>query len=419
MAMAVTMLGPADALALSQKGIEYGLVWCIFPVGAALAQLTTGRLFAGRIKSSYGSIKSIGDIFVQKCGKSSGIIVGFFAFILAIAFSGVLILAGGQILYSFLGINKVFGMVLTAFIVGTYTAYNGMIDVMKTDRFQGILMGGMLLLLVGSMIYIGMSREIMISEVVIKENFYSEYNVFMIITMFLTYFFGELLLPPYLMRASVSKDEGAASRGFTLACFFLIGWYAIITLAGSIGNSILPDSQKSEDLILVSVARFFSQEHSFLHSLIGAFMFLGLISLIHSTFDSFLNNGAVSFSKDIVGNITTLDEKQELWLSQQATIAISFLGLVIAIWKNDLIDILFIGYTIWVPTILASLIWILYNKDKKLLQLSFWLGLVLGVTGWWLFEYMIKDTFPAIVAGLLVNFITIILIQRYKMRLKF
>jgi Na+/proline symporter len=151
-----------------------------------------------------------------------------------------------------------------------------------------------------------------------------------------------------------------------------------------------------------------------LYNLTGAFMFLGLISLIHSTFDSFLNNGAVSFSKDIVGKIIKLDDKQTLWLSQQATIAIAFLGLIIAIWKNDLIDILFLGYTIWVPTILASLIWILYNKDKKLQPLSFWSGLFTGGISWWLFEYVITDTFPAIVAGLTVNFGTILIVQRYK-----
>lgn len=410
--MAVTMVGPADALALSQNGLKYGLAWSIFPIGAALAQLVTGIFFASKVKESYGSIQSIGDIYIDKCSKSSSIVSGSIAFIQSIAFSGVLILAGGQVLQTFMGVEKIYGMILTALLVGGYTSYRGMVAVMKTDLFQGIFMGVMMILLIVACSIAIAHTSVDFKSILLTSSFNTDYNLSSILTMFLGYFLGELLLPTYIMRASVSESTTAASKGFIFASVILIFWYLLITFSGALGNIILPLGQQSEELILLSILRHYITVNTTAYYLMGGFVFLVFISLIHSTFDSFLNNGAISFSRDIVGKFVKLNDKQNLWLSQQATIGIAFLGLFIAIWKNDLIDILFLGYTVWVPTILASLIWILLNKGEKLKALSFWIGIIVGISFWILFEYIFKDTIPSTLIGLIMNYVAILIIQK-------
>ena len=414
--MAVTMVGPADALALSQNGLKYGLIWAIFPIGAALSQFVTGTFFAGRIKESFPQINSIGDIFSNRCDKSSSFAAGFIAFIQAIAFSGVLILAGGQVLETFAGIRKELGMIITALLVGGYTSFRGMLAVMKTDIVQGVFMGLLLLILIFSVIILSFETNVSFwDNMFIKPAFKEDYNTKLILTMFFGYFLGELLLPTYCIRASVSKDSNSAGKGFKIASLILVVWYILITYSGSLGQFILSGQRSANDeLIILDVIRFFTKPNTIIYNIFGAFAFLVFISLIHSTFDSFLNNGAVSFSKDMIGKIIKLKNNQELWVAKQATIAISVLGLFIAIWKNDLIDILFIGYTVWVPTILASLIWILLNKDKKLKSISFWIGLIVGISSWYLAEYSFQSFVPSILIGLILNYLTINILQKIK-----
>ncbi|MCK4346734.1 MAG: hypothetical protein KAX05_15730 [Bacteroidales bacterium] len=387
-AMAVTMIGPADALALSQNGLNYGIIWAIFPIGAALAQFTTGTLFASKIKLSFPKIKTIGGIFEIRCSKSSTVASGTIAFIQAIAFSGVLILAGGQVLETFMGLKKELGMIITALFVGGYTSYRGMLTVMKTDALQAFLMIGMLILLIVAIIMISMNINVEIwNEVIIKNEFKSDYNFKLILTMFFGYFLGELLLPTYCIRASVSKDNNAARKGFIYSSLILIIWYIIITCSGSLGQFVA-NRNVTDDIIILDVIRSLNFKSNIIINICGAFVFLVFISLIHSTFDSFLNNGANSFSHDILGKLLRLDSKQKDWLAKQATIGISVLGLAIAIWKNDLIDILFLGYTVWVPTILPSLIWIILKPNKQLSNQSFLGGFFSGVISWYIFEYI-------------------------------
>ena len=413
--MAVTMVGPADALALSQNGLKYGLIWAVFPIGAALSQFVTGTFFAKRIKDNFPNINTIGDIFTQKCSKSSSFAAGFIAFIQAIAFSGVLILAGGQVLETFTGLRKELGMIITALIVGGYTSFRGMLAVMKTDIVQGFFMGSLLLVLIitAAMLTFNTTTNFW-DDVFIKPAFRQDYDVKLILTMFFGYFLGELLLPTYCIRASVAKDSNAASKGFKLASLILICWYILITYSGSLGQYINSENRSANDeLIILDVIRYFTHQHTVIYNIFGAFSFVVFISLIHSTFDSFLNNGAVSFSKDMLGKLVKLTKNQELWVAKQATIAISVLGLIIAIWQNDLIDILFIGYTVWVPTILASLLWILLNKNNKLSSKSFWIGLIFGVLTWYIFEHVVQSFIPAILIGLVLNYLVILVSQKY------
>ena len=230
--------------------------------------------------------------------------------------------------------------------------------------------------------------------------------------MFFGYFLGELLLPTYVVRASVSKSDSTASKGFILASIILIVWYSLITFAGSVGELISSDNRiVTDNLIIVDVLRTLSPENAIVSNIFGAFTFLVFISLIHSTFDSFLNNGAISFSKDIISNYVKLDRSQELSISRQITLGISVLGLVIALTSDDLIDILFYGYTVWVPFVLAPLIWIILNKKKKLNSKSFWYGLLVGFVTWIIFRNIEFLLIPSILAGLISNYATIALSQ--------
>ena len=412
--MAITMVGPADALGLSEKGFLYGTIWAVFPAGAAIAQFISGRFFTGPIHENFSKLVSVGDIFKEKCGRTSAIIVGFVAFVQSIAFSGVLILAGGKILDTFLGVPMYIGVSMTALFVGGYTAINGMEAVMRTDKVQAVS-SGVIFLVIFIAAYLVFSSAPLSDDVQIvkKDAFSAQHDWSMIWRFLLVYFLGEMLLPAYIVRAKIAKSSDDASKGFMIASALLISWYVVITTAGSLSVIVLPnmDSPMGSD-ILLAIIRSATQEGSLWYKLLGALTFLAFLGLIHSTFDSFLNVGAVSFSRDVIGNLFGTSDKDQKWLAQRATLGIAAIGLLLAIWVNDLIDILFIGYTIWVPSLLAPMLRIVLNPGKKLGQRSFLTGILLGSVSFGLFKWLIITPVPAILIGFVFNGAAILICEK-------
>ena len=250
-------------------------------------------------------------------------------------------------------------------------------------------------------------------QIMKKDAFSADHDWSMIWYLFLGYFLGEMLLPAYTVRAMIAKTSTDASKGFMFASALLVIWYVMITAAGSLSLIVLPntDSPMGSD-ILLAIIRNATQEGSLWYKLLGALTFLAFLGLIHSTFDSFLNVGAVSFSRDFIGNLFGTNDEDQKWLAQRATLGIAAIGLLLAIWVNDLIDILFIGYTIWVPSLLAPMLRIVLNPDKKLKEGFFWIGILLGSVSFSLFNWLIITPVPAILIGFVFNGAAILICEK-------
>lgn len=147
---------------------------------------------------------------------------------------------------------------------------------------------------------------------------------------------------------------------------------------------------------------------------VGAVMVVGLMALIHSTFDAFLNVGAVAFARDVVGGLIEVDDTSQGTMVRQAVVSIAVLGTIVALWGDSLIGILLIGYTIWVPSLLAPFAWILVNPARRLEPSAFWAAVISGAVGWYVFEYQIQFFVPGILAGFILNLLALLLVQGFR-----
>ncbi len=404
--IAATMLGPADALALSEKGLEYGLVWVLFPLGAAAAQVVSGVVFAPRIRGRFARAMSLGDILENHCSRTARVITGMIVFLQMIAFSGVLILAGGTILREFLGIDLIFGMIYTALLVGIYSSVGGLALVITTDRFQfGFVV------FIATLCFATIVTSLFTSDIgpaaLTGPSFVRDHPVSLILTLLSGYFLGELLLPFYAQRALIAKSPSSAKRGFLGAAAIISVWYLIITAAGALGGISITNQNDSS--IVMGVARGLFEPGTLLWHVIGAVIFAGFVALVHSTFDSILNAGSVAFSRDLLGGVMSLDDKTQGWISRQVVISIAVLGIFVAIAGDDLISLLMLGYTFWVPTLLVPLGWILLNPDARLSLTAFGISLFFGLLGWFMFEHQLQTPIPGILAGFVANLVALMI----------
>lgn len=411
--LAITMLGPADALALSENGLNFGAIWFIFPLGAALALFVSGRFIVERVHNKGIGSATVGDLFANAYGDFARFIVGVVVTVQTIAFAGVLIIAGGQLLNSFMGLDPTLGMVITAVVVGVYTSFAGMDGVTATDRIQSKIVLVIFGLIFVTTILLLFRADMSSIDVWQKDAFATEYPVKIIIAYFAAYFLGELMLPTYTQRALISDSAKSARNGFMLGSVFLVAWYFIISLSGSLAEATpISADPGSGQIVIIEVGRFFFPEGSVLWGLAGAVVFAGLLALIHSTYDSFLQVGSTSFAKDVVGSFVADSDNLYAWVAKQSAVAISVFGLLMGIWFDNIVDALIFGYTIWVPSLLPPFLFLIFSDRPKLSPLAFLMAFVSGTSVWIITEFFVQlsgwmSFVPSIVLGLLVNFVVL------------
>lgn len=402
--VSVTMLGPADALGLSGKGYEYGLIWALAPMGAAIAQVIAGLFFVHRIKSYPGANQTLGDILSGKFGISVRPAVGFIVTLQAVAFAGVLVLAGAQILEVFLGVPKVWGLVLTALPIGLFTAVGGLSAVVKMDVFQGILMFVALMFVAGVAVVVSTESVQWDAPLPLETGaFQTEVGYYALFTAFLTYLFGEFLLPIYSQRALIARTQRDARIGFVGAGIIAGIWYLIIAFAGVVAF-IVAEGVSDPEFVLIDNLKTLLGDTGPLISIAVAIALVSLFALLHSTFDGILNAGGVSFSKDLVSSFVPLNDTEQATLARRAMFAFAVLGLILPFRWPDMIELLLIGYTIWAPTVMPILVYTLLTDAKPVDKRIFWFAFGAGIAGWITGQYLIPQGFiPAILIGVALN----------------
>lgn len=414
--VAATMLGPADALGLSQKGFEYGWLWVLGPIGAAFAQIVAGLFFVHKIKEQPGSPQTLGDMFTARFGSSPRSIVGVIVVMQAVAFSGLLILAGAQILHTFIGVPQIYGIIVTSLFIGLYTAIGGLNTIVKTDIFQGILIAVLLLFVAGTTAVLALTSPNLVQALPLATPAFSaDFTFGAMLAITLTYFFGELLLPFYSQRALAAKSASHARIGFVVAGLIAAVWYLVVTASGAIGNAL--QSVNQPEFVLLSNLQAVVGTTGPLAWFALTIAFVGLIALMHSTFDAILNSGGVAFSRDIVGSFMQLTDKQQGTIARWSMLGISLLGMAIPFIWNDLIDILLIGYTIWAPTLMPIFAWLILTRPERVSAAVFWVPLAAGLGGWLLSPYILPEEFvPAILTGVVLNVLAILVVNRFRSR---
>lgn len=414
-----TILGPADALGLGASGYQYGFVWVVFPLAGALAQAIFGKFFAARIRACTPNPLTIGDIAEAKFGRAARFFFGVVVFSQSIAFSAIMLLAGGKILEFFTGASPLYGMIFTALLVGIYTAFGGLQTVLSTEKLQIWLIGGLFFGYVFFGIW-AMSefRANLPADMLIRDQFWDDHGWTVFLGILATYFLGELLLPIYSQRAMIAKSDMAAQRGFYIAAVVVAIWYIFVVGLGALTGSLADQSQAQKEFVLVNMAYILIKDET-VSLIISAFLMIGYVALVHSSLDTILNIGGVSFGKDILGSLFRSDESLVRWSAQQSMLAISMFSLIIAISYQEIIPIVILGYSIWIPSLLFPFGFAILTSRDTLPSSALAVSVFFGVLTWYAFEnFTALSNFPipSIMAGLLVNALSFILVDLFARR---
>jgi solute:Na+ symporter, SSS family len=397
-----TIIGGESILGVSEEMFKYGLVYLVVCIGFILSSLLVAFVIVPRIKKFDYAI-SVGDIMYENYGKFGRIITGIAGMVLAAGYIGGQISGMGFIFHSFFGLPHVYGIILGLGIVILYSSFGGIRAVTATDVIQFII----LIVAIPMLCHVGIDMvggfEVLVSK--IPESHLTLNTPVKSPWYFITLFF--LFLVPFLdpavmQRLLMTKDVKQARNAMLITCGIRVVFYILVSLIGFAALVMKPDLDPH--LVVTYLI------DNVIPVGIKGFVVAGMLAVIMSTADSYLNVAGISFVHDIVRPLrqTKLADKYELRLTRVSTLIIGIIAVYGAINLQSVMAIVLSFLPFWAMVVMIPLYATLFNcKVAKESMVACFVTYILTTIIWELYFKTIVD-FDIYLPGMIISLITFI-----------
>jgi SSS family solute:Na+ symporter len=397
--LSAAYIGPGYTMGFTAKGYETGFLF-FFVVLAFTLQTTLVALFLAPKLHRFQDCHTIGDVIGRLYGKGAHVVSGFISFALCTGFVAIIGKVGGNIAHGATGVPVVVGIFLVTGVGVLYSYTGGIKSVIATEALQFAIFAIAVPLLLwftlkGSHVDLAAATA---SGWEATHKAWSGMNGIQILGLFLSFFLGETLIPPYANRALASDSEKTARSGFLAGAGYSVIWFGMVVGLGVAAQGILADA-KPDDVFMTLAVKYLP------HGLLGL-LIVAIMAIIMSSQESILNAGAVSLTKDLVGKLRRgeMTDSARLRFSRFATFAMGVLAGIMAIASPSIIDGLLMIYALWAPSVLPILVLgLLLPRVPVAAGLP---AMVAGGATSAIWQFWLKEPagIPALLIGLVVNF---------------
>lgn len=396
---AATFIGPGFSMALVREGFSNGLFYLFIAGFYGLAKIFEGTVVAGALRKKFDDALSIGDIIA---GPRSGnnkllrVFVGIMSFSLVVGFGTVLAKAGGEILNNFFGLPLVTGIIITISVVVVYSFFGGIKATILTDVFQLFLFVGIIVILLINILQTGKvdSTTFHNETIYLTKTAFEKNSMLSIIGLIITWFFGEMLIPPTINRILASKNSGVAKKGLIYSGIFMIIWLGVMLILGIFSKLELEIN--SSDRVLLILGK------DFLHFGFYGIFTIAIIGIVMSSLDSLINSASVIVTRDIISVFKNLSDSGSLIIAKSSTIIVGISSIIFATYLPSILAGLLFVYSLWAPAMLIPLFTSVYLKNNYW-QATF-ASMIFGITGSLIFQFkLISISIPPILSGILFS----------------
>ena len=341
---------------------------------------------------------SVGDMIGQAYGNTARIITGVFSIFLCAGIMGAQVGAMGDVFHVFTGMNEFSGILIGCGIAIIYSTFGGMRAVIATDVVQFIILSiGLTLVMLLGIQQVGGVESLFtdlpkdhLSVIPAHMNFMSFLSLFLILLL------GETLVPPYVQRLLIGRNLRETAKGTLWSGLFSIPFFAITGIIGLIAWKL--DASMDATLALPNVVKMV------LPVGLRGIVIAGVISIVMSSADSFLNGASVAFTNDIYKSIKGKSSmKTDLLCARTVNLATGLLAILFAICIPNILDILIFAYTFWAPVILFPLIAAIFGFGSG--RNCFLISASSGLVGAIVWKYALGDPFSldGLLFGIICN----------------
>jgi SSS family solute:Na+ symporter len=391
--LSASFIGGGFTMGNAEKVFTWGIVNIFALWGFSLKEILVATFIAPHI-DAFSEAISVGDIMEQAYGRIAKLVSGCFAVLLCAGIVGAQVGATGYIFKLFLGIPHSWGIFFGFGIVVLYATIGGMKAVVLTDLLQFVILSiGIPLTLILGLYKAGGFEVVRAAVPAGHLSFLDGKTPLAFVSLFLTFVLGETLVPPYVQRLLIGRSAAHTARGTLLSGLYSIPFFAVTGGIGLVALALKPELDPNMALPYVI--------QQVLPWGLKGMVVAGIIAVVMSSADSFLNGAAVAFSNDVVGSLRRrpLSDRQALLLAKFTTLLVGILAIVFAIKIKSILDLLIYAYHFWAPVIVIPLATALFRIKAG--TRVFLAGCGAGLVGMVLWNTMLNA--PGDVDGLIVG----------------
>ncbi len=394
-----TIVGPGFSLGFTAKGYETGFLFFFLCLSYPLQTILTGLFLAPRL-TRLRDCATLGDVMNKSYGKVTQFLTGLISVGLLIGFTAIMGKIGGTMLHAITEWPLLLCYALVTGSTALLTFTGGLRATIATEAFQFSLFSIIVPILVLVAVWkspISLSEQSATAWQLTAAGLDTTSGM-ALLGIVVSFFFGEMLLPPYANRALAAKTSKGSSTGFVLTGLFTIVWLGLVGVLGVLAHSFLSGTV-TPDNVFVMMGK------QLLPAGLYGLLLAAIIAIIVSSQESALNSGAVAFVKDIVSSIKPPSEKRAHLLGKLSTLGIAAVAIYVAQFAPSIIDGLLILYSMWAPTIIVPLMGALFGWRAT--PTSGWLSIVLGggTALLWQLQWHTPADVPAVLVGLAASLI--------------
>ncbi len=397
--LSASFIGGGFTMGLAEKVFTMGLVYVVALWGFSAKEILVATVIAPRM-TPFKDAMSVGDIMGKLYGRNCKILTGVASGIVCAGIAGAQFAAFGYVLNVLTGMDSTIGIILGTIIVVIYAALGGMKSVVANDVIHFcVLIVALPLVLFFGLQHAGGFDKVMSSVPTDHVSLFGSLSLITVFGLFLNFFFGETLVPPYVQRLLIGKNFKETAKGTLYSGLLSIPFFMLIGVVGLTALTMKPDLDPNLALPYVIT--------QVMPVGLKGLAIAGMMAVVMSSADSFLNAAAISISHDVMKPLAkkeTFGPKVELLWSRIVTVIVGALGAVFAISTKSALDILLLAYNFWTPFILVPLVAGILGVRAS--ATAFWLGCIAGIgaTCFWLI-FMGETTFNGALIGIIVNLV--------------
>jgi solute:Na+ symporter, SSS family len=342
-------MGGDSTIGVAEKSYSLGVIVLALSMLNFFPKIFIGSFIAPKMKNFQNAI-SAGDVMEDLYGKYSKLITGIAGLGLSMGYIGAQIAALGYVLNCFFGIDPLIGIYLSAGVVIIYSAFGGIKSVTATDviQFGAIvvvipIMSSIALNKVGG--FQGLVNQIEPSKLNIFPDDISKFDLIFTMLVYLTPF----LNPAIIQRLLLAKNAKDIAKSFKISAFIDLAFYFMVGIIGLSAFVLNANLNPGE--------AFFYIINETLPTGIKGLAIVGLLAVIMSTADSYLNVASISLVHDIITPFNKkLSDKTLLNLSKWISVIIGLGGIWMATAHDSILEIANSALDFWGPIVVAPLI---------------------------------------------------------------
>jgi SSS family solute:Na+ symporter len=404
--LSATFLGAGYTVGNANQVYESGLVYSFALLGFSVKEILVASFIAPRM-GQFNDCHSIGDMIEKTYGKEAKIFTGIISLIVCGGILGAQVGAISSIIRSTLPIDPTIGAIVSLSFLLIYASLGGMRAVVFTDTFQFFILAiGIPLTLFIGLHHVGGWETV--TKTVPRHYLYFLYDLkstLFFILMFVTFIFGETLVPPYVQRLFMAKSTTETFRGTLASGLFSMPFFIICGCIGLVAYTYNQHVNASEAFSMVV--------NNLLPVGIRGFVIAALLSIILSSAAGFLNAASISFVNDIVKPLTKHPEKTNyLLMARISTFFVGVISIIFALSVTGILNMLLAAYNFWSPIILVPLVAAIFGFKSK--RIHFFVPALFGIIGSLTWTYLFHTPLGVspILFGLILNLFAFISLRK-------